>query len=59
MSEFYQPELPDMPVEKTRPIAPKELHFRYVLDHLIEVELIEGDMRADIIDWWRDEHYGT
>ena len=59
MSEFYQPELPDMPVEKTRPIAPRELHFRYVLDHLIEVELIDQDHRNNIIEWWRSDYYGT
>lgn len=56
MSEFIQPELPDMPEEKTRPIAPRELHFRYILDHLIDVELIHPEHRQPIIETWRDEY---
>ena len=57
--EYYQPELPDMPEEKTRPIAPRELHFRYMVDHLIEVELVPEENRQAIINNWRADYYGT
>lgn len=57
--EWQQPQLPDMPIERGRVIAPRELHFRYIIDHLIEVELVHPDHRQTIIETWRGEEYGT
>jgi hypothetical protein len=57
MSEYYQPQLPDMPPERYV-LAPQELHFRYIVDHLIEVELVPEENRQEIINNWREDYYG-